>query len=112
MKKAIYIITVVVLLFIINGLARSTYDLWQKQDLVADAERTLELEKIKNQKLKASLSYVETREFIETQARDKLFLGKPQEQKVIIPKDLIGEKKKEAKKDTKENWQKWLDLFL
>lgn len=109
MKKAVFIVVVVVLLFIINSLARSIYNLWQKQDLLTQAQKTLEEEKLKNQKLKASLSYVETEEFVESEARNKLFLAKPGEQQVVIPQK---EDKKPEKKEEIPNWQKWLNLFF
>lgn len=109
MKKILFVIVVLVLLFIINSLARSIYNLWQKQDLLTQAQKTLEEEKLKNQKLKASLSYVETEEFVESEARNKLFLAKPGEQQVVIPQK---EDKKPKKKEIIPNWKKWLDLFF
>lgn len=109
MKKVFYLGTIIVLLLIINGLAHSIYDLWSKKDVVAQAQKELEQEKLKNQKLKGELSYVETKEFIESEARNKLFLSKPDEKEVIIPK--IAEKVKPKTEAQKPNWQKWLELF-
>lgn len=108
MKKIIYIISVIVLLFIINGLAHSIYDLWTKRDVVSEAQRTLEQEKAENQKLKKELSRVRTKEFIEEEARNKLFLTKPNEKVVIFP---TATKSAEIKETPKPNWQKWLGLF-
>jgi cell division protein FtsB len=108
MKKIIYIVAILGLLLVINGLARSIYDLLQKQELLTSAQKELEDEKLKNQKLKASLSYVETKEFKEEVARNNLFLTKPGEQQVVFP---LKDEKKEAKKDTRPNWERWLDLF-
>ena len=109
MKKIIYIVLVLVLLFAINSLARSIYDLWQKQDLLTEAQEDLDEEKLKNQKLKASLSYVETEEFKEEVARNNLLLIKPGEQEVVVPQEIEEEEEKEPELP---NWQKWLDLFL
>lgn len=108
MKKIVYIISIIVLLLIINGLARSIYDLWSKRDVVKEAKQTLEKEKLQNQKLKRELARVDTREFIEEEARNKLFLVKPDEKVVIVP---VASKSAEKKEASKSNWQKWLGLF-
>ncbi len=112
MKKIFFLATIIILLVIIQNLIVSIYDLWSKRDIVAKASQTLENEKKKNQELKAKLEEVENTEFIETEARNKLFLVKPGEQEVIIPDELV--EKKEVKKPEKEieNWEKWLSLFF
>ena len=108
MRKYIYIALIVFLLLIINGLAHSIYDLWSKKDLITTAQKKLTDEKLRNQKLKGELSYVQTREFVEEQARDSLFLSKPNEKEIIIP---IASKSAEKKEPSKSNLQKWFDLF-
>lgn len=109
MKKALYIAIIVVLLLVINSLAHSIYDLWSKKDLITQAQSKLNEEKIKNQKLKGELSYSQTKEFIEKEARNKLFLAKPDEKEVIIPK--IVQKESLISQPQKPNWQQWLELF-
>jgi cell division protein FtsB len=88
MKKAVYIIVVIVLILMINGLLHSIYDIWHKQDLVTSAQKQLDREKLLNQKLKGELSYAQTPQFLEEQAHNKLFLVKPGEQEVLISPDL------------------------
>jgi cell division protein FtsB len=112
MKKVAFVLIVLILLFIINGLAHSTYDLWHKQDLLTSAQRELSQEKLKNQKLKAGLSYVQTPQFIEEQAHDKLFLVKPGEQEVLISQTLQNQNKTQKQTQNTPNWQKWLQLFF
>ena len=112
MKKAGFILIVLILLFIINGLAHSIYDLWHKQDLVTSAQKQLSEEKLQNQKLKAGLSYVKTRQFIEEQAHDKLFLVKPGEQEVLISKTLQNQNQVQKQAQNTPNWQKWFQLFF
>ncbi len=111
MKKILFFTTVIVGILIINSLARSTYDLWHKQDLVVSVQEDLDKEKKERQKLEAQLSYVKSNEFIEREARNKLFMVKPGESGVIVPSDLI-EKKTQKKVSEPPNWQKWLNLFL
>ena len=110
-KKVAFFITIVVSLVIINGLVRSIYDLWNKQDVVVRARHELDQEKQKNDELKIQLGFVKSNEFVEEEARNKLFLVKPGESDVIIPENLI--KKKEVKKMVViPAWQQWLNLFL
>jgi len=108
MRKALFIGVVFVFILIINSLTHSIYDLWHKQDLVTSAQEKLNQEKLKNQKLKSDLSYAQSPEFIENEARNKLFLVKPGEQGVIVPQ--ITEKK-EKPTDSEPNLQKWINLF-
>ncbi|MCL5019841.1 MAG: septum formation initiator family protein [Patescibacteria group bacterium] len=109
-KKAIFLIVVIVLLLAINNLVRSIYDIWNKQDLLSQAQKELTKEESRNQKLKAELSYVQTQKFIEEEARNKLFLVKPGEQQVLIPNTASESSKKQEKQTP--NWQKWLQLFF
>lgn len=109
-KKAIFIVVVIVFLIIINNLVRSIYDIWSKQDLLNQAQKELTRKEQRNQKLRAELSFVQTPKFIEEEARNKLFLVKPGEQKVLIPNKVLETQKKQGKETP--NWQKWLNLFF
>lgn len=97
---------------IINSLVRSIYDLWKKQDLLVRARLELQRQKKENQEIKSQLSRVDNEKFIEEEARNKLFLVKPGEQEVIIPKDLLSSRSAKPKQDNIPNWRKWRDLFF
>lgn len=112
MKKAIFILIVIVLLVIINGLLHSIYDLWHKQDLLVSAQKTLDQEKLQNQNLKTSLYQAQSQQFVEEQAHDKLFMIKPGEQEVLISQDLLDKNKIQKKADNLPNWQKWINVFF
>ncbi len=112
MKKAVFVILVLALLFAINNAARSIYDLWHKQDLLISAQKQLEKEKAENAKLKSQISYAQSNQFIEEEARNKLFMGKPGDQQVIIPQGLLKSKEEKKTVDLRPNWQKWWDLFF
>jgi len=86
------------------------YEIWQKRDFITQAQKELDFQKQENQRLKSALSYSQTTEFIEKQARDKLFMVKQGEQKVLIPKE--SENSQEALKDNNPNWKKWWNLFF
>ena len=74
------------------------------------AKRELEREKQESQRLKVQFSYVKSEEFVESEARDRLFMVKPGESGVIVPQDLI-KKKKEKREIELANWQRWINLF-
>lgn len=113
MKKVLFLVVIVLSVIIINSLVRSIYDLWKKQDLVVRAKIELEKQKEENQRLKSQLSMVGNDEFIEKEARNKLFLVKPGEQEVIIPKELLdASKSAKPKIDNTPNWKKWWNLFF
>lgn len=111
MKKAFFIVIVIVLLVVINNLIRSIYNLWSKQDLLYQAQNELKNEQQTNKKLKGELSYVQTPQFVEKEARNELFLVKPGEQDVLIPQtSSIQAGQQEA--NNIPNWQKWIKLFF
>src|SRR3989338_1957933 len=110
MKKILFIIVVVMLVVIINNLAYSIYDIWQKKDFVMQAQKELDFQKQENQRLKSALSYSQTQEFIERQARDKLFMVKKGEQRILLPQE--SEKEAQENKDNLPNWKQWLNLFF
>jgi cell division protein FtsB len=111
MKKISFIIIVVVLILIINNLIASIWDIWQKKDVVSQAQKELSHQKQENQRLKSALSYAKTPEFIEKEARDKLFMVKEGEQKVLLPQ--ASENPQElSNKNNDPNWKKWIKLFF
>ncbi len=116
MKKIIFFGVIIVSLFIINNMIHSIYSMWQKQDLLTKAQKELEREKNTNLKLKQQLVYIKTPQFVEEEARNKLFLVKPGEQVIVIPSGYIKENASESStlssKEEKSNWEKWWELFF
>src|SRR3989344_2597335 len=103
MKKILFVVIVAILLIIINNLARSIYDIWQKKDFVTKAEQELSFQKQENQRLKSALSYSKTQEFKEKEARYKLFKNKEGKPKVVNPEEM--EKPRGEEKNTDPNWK-------
>lgn len=113
MKKILFFTVILASVLIINNLVHSIYTLWQKQELVIKAQKQLETKRKENIELKKKLSVAKTERFVEEEARNKLFLGKPGESEVLIQKDLIKAKKEEQKAQSQDpNWKKWWDLFF
>lgn len=111
MKRILYLIVVIGLIIVNNGLIHSIVELWSKQNLVREAEIRFNKEKKENEKLKKELAYVQTNAFIENEARDKLFLVRPGESEVLISKELLLPKKSVNNSPPDPVWQQWLNLF-
>jgi cell division protein FtsB len=113
-KKIGFFIVIIILLVTINNLIHSIYTIWQKQDLILQAQRDLTVEKKENQRLKRDIAQVNKPQFIETEARNKLLLAKPGEGIVILPKNQLITPPSPAQRivDKQPNWQKWWDLFF
>ena len=113
-KKIAFFIIIIASLFIINNLVQSIYALWQKKGIVENARIEVEEEKKKNLELKNKLEQVGDPQFVEEEARNRLFLTKPGEQ-VVVLSDKVFEATKSAKiepVDTRPNWKRWWDLFF
>lgn len=113
MKKILFSLLVFGLILVTVGLSRSIYDLWKKQDLVISYQKQLAKQKAENEMLQQKLSDVNNPKFLEEQARNNLFLLKPGEQGVIIPKELLIETDLESPIEEEiTNWKKWWDLMF
>ena len=113
-KKIAFFAVIVLLLITINNLAHSLYTIWQKKDLIVQAQQNLAAEKEENQKLKQDIAQVNKPQFIESEARDKLLLAKPGEGIVILPKTQLTASHSPIPLvvDRRPNWQKWWNLFF
>lgn len=113
MKKIFFLLFLLASALIINSLIRSIWNLGQKQDLISLAQKELEKKKGENQRLKDKLSEVQKAQFVEEEARNKLFMAKPGEIQLIIPKNLlVASESGKEKPDKRPNWKKWWDLFF
>lgn len=113
LKKIVFFAIIIASIFVINNLAHSIYNLWHKNDLIVSAKRDLEKEQKKNIELKKKLSNVSRPQFVEEEARNKLFLAKPGEGIIVLPSESTKTSVSATKKqDTRSNLQKWWDLFF
>jgi cell division protein FtsB len=111
-KKALFIVVLIVLGFVINNLAQSIYGTWQKKNLVMKTKEGLEREKKENADLKQKLVDVNRPGFIEEEARNKLLLTKPGEEMVVM-QTIAPEKTLRSSRDgVAPNWKKWIELFF
>ncbi len=113
-KKIAFFIIIIISLFIINNLVHSIYTLYQKKNLVLDAKIEVEKQEKENLELKNKLSQARDPEFVEQEARNKLFLAKPGDEIIVVSKDDLeaSSSVKPKMPDTRPNWQKWWELFF
>ena len=86
----------------------------RNQALLNKRDSSCKKEEEKNKDLKRQLTKVKDPSFVEQEARNKLFLVKPNEQVVLIPSPSptpIPESERQ-KKLQKPNWQEWYEYFL
>lgn len=116
MKRLIYFIVVLIGVYLIINLSKSLVDMWGREKRIEEAQKTLSAEKKKFDELTLKKKEVESQEFVEKQAREKLLLGKPGESQVIIDQLLLealeGTTSAKESEDARPNWQKWLELFF
>lgn len=104
----------------IFNLSRSIFSLLSKEEIFVQKEKRLLQLKKEKKKLEERLKEVQSPEFIEKEAREKLNLGKRGEVVVILPKLKIekfasqssfGAEKLKISQDL-PNWKKWYKLFF
>lgn len=113
MKKITFFTAIGIALMIIFSLIGSIYQLWHKQDVLYTTANKLAQIKKEHIDLTNKLRIVHTDQFVEEQARDELFLTKPNEHEVIISDSLDSQKVKVTQKtDSTPYWQQWVHLFF
>jgi cell division protein FtsB len=113
-KRLVFFSIIIISLVIINNLVHSIYGLWQKKTVIMKAEQELNQQTKENLELKTKLVVVKKPQFVEEQARNKLFLAKPGEGIVLIPSKALEATSvsRRTSSDTRPNWQKWWSLFF
>ncbi|MFH0937492.1 MAG: septum formation initiator family protein [Candidatus Daviesbacteria bacterium] len=114
-KKLIFIAIIIVLIIIFYSLGRQIYDSLQISKRVEQETEELVNLQQKNLELKKKLAEVQTFQFIEQQARDKLNLAREGETVVIIPQKSLEKilgAQKEKIIEVLPNWMGWIKLFF
>lgn len=115
LRKVIIIsIIVVVLVVIFNLISQILTTIKSGERLSSQAEVVYSLE-AKNRELKKKLTQIQSPQFIEEQARNKLGLGKPGETMVIIPEDKLKAvmgATQSAQITRLPNWLGWWRVFF
>lgn len=110
-KTVLLLLIIVILLVIIKNIVGSIISLRQNSHIVTELQQQEESEKQKRQFLKQQLYYVNTPQFVESQAREKLGMVKPGEHVVLAPPTATSESLI-ISVDNSPNWKKWWNLFF
>ena len=110
-KTAILIVIILGLLLTIKNIVGSILTLRQNSRIVTTLSQQKQDEEQKKEFLKEQLYFINTPQFIENQAREKLGMVKPGEHIVLAPPP-IAPTQKVVIVDNSPNWQKWLRLFF
>lgn len=113
MKRILFITTIVTLLIICTNLVKSIYDIYSKKDILLQIQKKLEKAQTDNIVLKHQLVVVQSQQFIEEQARDKLFMVKPGESTILLPQATpAGQSGIGMPSSVIPNWKKWWNTFF
>lgn len=114
-KRIIQIVILCLVLIVAYNLLVQIIDALRSSDrLSAQAETVYQLE-AKNRQLKNKLSRIQSPQFIEEEARNKLNLSKEGETTVIIPEDklkLVMGVSSSAQEIRLPNWLGWWKVFF
>ena len=112
MKNAGYIIVLVISVMLINNLVHSIYNLSQKKNLVTQTQEELKKEQDRNARLTDQLIQVKREDFVEEEARNKLFMVQPGETIVVLPSPTQEEGDNSSSKESLPIWKQWVQTFF
>lgn len=90
---------------------QNVWRLYRAGERVGEAQVEVERATEENQRLRLKLEYVQSEEFIEKEALEKLGMGRPGEKIVVGALEPTGEPNPEVEED-KPNWRKWWELYI
>lgn len=108
------VINWIILLLLISlcvNLVNSWWHLYQRGDVIKEAENKLSRVQEKQEELKRNLAKAQSSEYIEIQARDKLNLSREGETVVILPQITPVIEMTPTPSPSLANWEKWVNLF-
>lgn len=100
-----------ILIVLSVNLANSWWRLYQRGDIIKEAEDKLLEVHEKQEELKRNLAKAQSTQFIEKQARDKLNLSKEGETLIILPPITPVIEITPTITPALANWEKWVEVF-
>lgn len=110
--RIINLFLLILLVALLFNVSRTLVDLNRQNNIIKETEDRLQKSKVENEKLKRDLAMVESSEYIEKEARNKLNLGKEGEIVLLLPSISPIISPTPAPIDDFANWQRWIKLFL
>lgn len=114
-QKIIRIFTLIIGVFLVISLTRSIIDLWQKGSAYDREEQRFAKARLENEQLISQYERIQTPEYVEQEARDKLGLTKEGEIVVVLPQDTaLTEKDMNPSIDLTNLpiWQQWIKVLF
>ncbi len=102
-------------IFLVISLTRSIVDAWQKGGLLDREEERFAKAKLENEELNRESVKLQSPEYIEKQARDKLGLGKEGEAVVVLPPlptITVPEGQTNNSEKSQSVWQQWVSFLF
>lgn len=116
MSRKIRWIVIFVSIFTIISLSRSVVDLWERRTIVEQEQRRLREFEKKHEDLTQKLQIVQTPEFVEREARERLGMAKEGETIILLDgSSLPDDTGKEIQVDnapTLPYWKRWWQVFF
>ena len=100
---------IIVILFI--NIIRSWVKWQQRTQILENAKDRLYQQQDEQKNLERELARVQSKQYVEEQARDKLNMTREDEIMLIIPSPFIIQQQTPTPADNSPNWQKWMRLF-
>lgn len=112
-KRLTYWLALALVLSLVINFSRDIIRLLKNRERIDQAKEKLQKTETEHQQLKMQKNSFQTEEFIEREARNKLFMGKEGEVVVLLPEELkaLEEEKLEVEEKELSIWRQWLELF-
>ena len=111
-SRLVYWVLLLLTIFLFINVVRSFKLITMRGMDVRDIQNKLQEEKERQENLKRQLAQVESNQYIEREARNKLNLGKEGEIILLLPSISPIYEPTPTPLDYSANWQKWIGLFL
>lgn len=105
-------VLVIIGLLMAVKLGSNVVKLWKAGERVSETQLQVEEARRENARLKQQLSDVQTPEFIEREAREKLGLGREGETVVIVPETGGSEAGPSGQMEQLPHWKQWWNLYI
>lgn len=110
MKRAIRILWIIISLALVVQLTHSITDLDKRGEVVEEARARLQKVQEENNRLNEEAEYVQSTQFVEEQARNKLNMARPGEIVAMVPKPSPTATPTPTT-PPKANWELWAEAF-
>ena len=110
--RLINLLLLILVILLSSSAVRSWIKISQREEIIRDTKEKLQQVKDNKEQLERQLAQVESRQYIEKEARNKLNMGKNGEIIIIMPSVSPASDPTPTPWDASPNWQKWARLFL